>query len=157
MWCFCKTGSIFVCVSHINRQASEIACLTKTSHKTVNFDEWFESLESFINIFLNLWIWMSRRMNQTYFEWYEFDINVVLMLIATYTYKSMLNWVLMNKSSWYFNTVDSLILKITWVLMSSEKTIHCWSLLCTYVWYLEKESYVLIIALKVSKCRVKPA
>ena len=31
--------------------------------KTVNIDEWFESLESIlsiINIFLNLWIWMRR-------------------------------------------------------------------------------------------------
>ena len=27
-----------------------------------------------------------------------------------------------------FNTVDSLIFKISWVLMSSKKTIHCWSL-----------------------------
>ena len=27
-------------------------------------------------------------MNQTYFEWYEFDDNVVRILIATCTYKS---------------------------------------------------------------------
>ena len=68
--------------------------------KTVNFDELFESFESFISIFLNLWIYMSRCMNQTYFECYEFDVNVVLILIATYTYKSMLNWVRINQSSW---------------------------------------------------------
>ena len=30
---------------------------------------------------------MSKRINQTYFECYEFDVNVVLILIATYTYK----------------------------------------------------------------------
>ena len=73
--------------------------------KTVKVVEWFESLESFISItrisiFLNLWILMSRRMNQTYFECYEFDVNVVLILIATCTYKSMLNWVQMNQSGW---------------------------------------------------------
>ena len=54
--------------------------------KTVNVDGWFESLESFISIisiFLNLWIWMNRRMNQTYYECYEFDVNVVLIFIAT--------------------------------------------------------------------------
>ena len=71
--------------------------------KTVNVDEWFESLESFINIiriFLNLWIWMSRRTNQIYFSCYEFDINVVLILIATCAYKSMLNWVRTNQNSW---------------------------------------------------------
>ena len=28
-------------------------------------------------------------MNRTYFEYYEFDVNVVRILIATYTYKSM--------------------------------------------------------------------
>ena len=60
--------------------------------KNVNVNEWFESLESFvstISIFLNVWIWMSRHMNQTYFECYEFDINVALIVIATWTYKSM--------------------------------------------------------------------
>ena len=35
-------------------------------------------------------------MNQTYFQWYEFDVNVVLILIATSTYKSTLV-VSMNK------------------------------------------------------------
>ena len=34
---------------------------------------------------------MSKRMNETYFECYEFDVNVVLMLIVTCRYKSMLN------------------------------------------------------------------
>ena len=34
----------------------------------------------------------------------------------------------MNQSNWYnFNTVDLLILNISWLLMSSEKTIHWWS------------------------------
>ena len=27
-------------------------------------------------------------MNQTYFEWYEFDVKIVRKLIATCTYKS---------------------------------------------------------------------
>ena len=34
---------------------------------------------------------MVRFMIQTYFKWYEFDVNVVRILIATCTYKSMLN------------------------------------------------------------------
>ena len=74
-----------------------------TTNKTVNFDEWFESLESLLCIisnFLNSWIWMSRRMNQTDFECYKFDANIVLILIATCTYKLMLQWVRMNQSSW---------------------------------------------------------
>ena len=74
-----------------------------TTSKTVNFDELFEPFESFISIisiFLNLWIWMRSRMNQTYFECYEFHVNVVLILIATCTYQSMLNWGRMNQSSW---------------------------------------------------------
>ena len=29
-------------------------------------------------------------MNQKYFQWYEFDVNIVLILIATSTYKSTL-------------------------------------------------------------------
>ena len=63
-----------------------------TTTKTVNVDEWFKlfgSLISIINIFRNLWIWMSMSMNQTYFECYEFDVNVVLILNATCTYKSI--------------------------------------------------------------------
>ena len=74
--------------------------------------EWFESFEpliSIISIFLNAWFWMSRSMNQTYFECYEFDVSAGLILIATCTYKS-------------------LILKISLVVMSSEKAIHCWFL-----------------------------
>ena len=33
--------------------------------------------------FFNLWNWMSRRMNQTYFECCKFDANVVRILFAT--------------------------------------------------------------------------
>ena len=67
-----------------------------TPTKTVNFHEWFESLESFmsiISILLNIWIWMIRLMNHTYFECYEFDVNFVLILIATCTYKSCTEYV----------------------------------------------------------------
>ena len=73
-----------------------------TTTKIVNFDEWLESFESFlsvIRIFLKLWMWTNKHINQTYFERYEFDVSVVLVLIATCTYKSMLNWVRMNQSS----------------------------------------------------------
>ena len=42
---------------------------------------------------------MSRRMNQTYSEWYEFDVNVVLTCTNESEYLN-------------FSTVDSLILKI---------------------------------------------
>ena len=63
-----------------------------TITRAVNFDGWFESFEwfmSIISIFLNLWVWMSRHRNQTHFECYEFDVDVVLILIATCTYKSI--------------------------------------------------------------------
>ena len=33
---------------------------------------------------------MSRLIYQTYFEWYEFDVNVVRIIIATCTYESIL-------------------------------------------------------------------
>ena len=59
---------------------------------TVNVDEWFESFINFVCVFLNLWIWMSRPMNQTYFECYGFDVNVVIILIAICTYKSI-SWI----------------------------------------------------------------
>ena len=98
--------------------------------KTVNFDEWFESLESFISIvstFLKLWFGMRRRMNQTHFEWYEFDINVVLIFIATFTYKTMLYWVRLNQSSWISMPLIYSYSELPWVLMGSEKAIHCWS------------------------------
>ena len=74
-----------------------------TTTKTENCDEWFELLESFmstLSVFLNLWIWMSRRINQTCFECYEFDVNIVLILIANCNYKSMLQWVRMSQSNW---------------------------------------------------------
>ena len=96
--------------------------------KTVNFYKFFEWLESFISIFLNLWIWMRKLMNQTYFECYEFDVNSVIILIATCIYKSRLNWVRMNQSSW----ISILLLKISWVLMSSKKAINCKSLIHMY-------------------------
>ena len=71
--------------------------------KTVNVNVRFESFESFMStkrIFLNwLGIWVSRHRNQTYFERYEFDINVVRILIGTCTYRAMLNWAQMNQSS----------------------------------------------------------
>ena len=50
-----------------------------TTTKTVNFDEWFESLallESFISILVKFWIKMGRLINQICFEWYEFDVKV---------------------------------------------------------------------------------
>ena len=42
--------------------------------------------------------YFAKVMNQTYREWYEFDVNVVRILIATCTYKSMSKWVWMNQS-----------------------------------------------------------
>ena len=91
----------------------------------------FESLESFISIFLNLYIWMSRRMNQTYFECYEFDLNVVLILIVTCSYRSMLNRVRMNQSNWIAILLTHSYAKLheyLWV-PKKKKTIHCWSLI----------------------------
>ena len=34
---------------------------------------------------------MSRLINPTYFEWYEFDVNVVHVVSATSTYESTLS------------------------------------------------------------------
>ena len=68
--------------------------------KTVNVDEWFESLESFIKIirvFFLIYEWVCL--------WIKHISNVLslmstfLVLIATSTCKSMLNWVL-NQTSW---------------------------------------------------------
>ena len=86
------------------------------------------------SIFLNSCIWMSRCMNQTYFECFEFDANAVLILISTCTYKSLLNWVRMNQSSWISILLTYLYSLIWWVLKSSEKASHCWSLVwkCFY-------------------------
>ena len=103
-----------------------------TTTKTVNFDEWFESLASYRSICLNLWIGMSRPMNQIYFECYEFDVNIVIILIATCTYKSMLNWVRMNQSrlthtqnfmsTYEYSFMDSLLISqmyiCNWLLQS---------------------------------------
>ena len=53
---------------------------------------------------------MSRYMSQIYFELYEFDVNVVLILIATCSYKSTLYVGSTNESEQLnFNIVDSLI------------------------------------------------
>ena len=41
---------------------------------------------------------MSTYINQTYLEWYEFDGNVVRILIATCTYQSINVVVSMNES-----------------------------------------------------------
>ena len=42
---------------------------------------------------------MSRLMNQTFFEWYEFDVNVAHILIATCTYE--INVVVSTNASEY--------------------------------------------------------
>ena len=55
-----------------------------------------------------------RLINQTYFKWYEFEVNVVRKLIATCTYK--INIVVgINASEFIvnFNIVDSIIFKIS--------------------------------------------
>ena len=90
--------------------------VSTTIIKTVNFDNESNHLNlSWVQIFFpNLWIWMSRCMNRTYFEYYEFDVNVVLILFET----------CMNESEQLnFNIVDPL--NISWAFMSSEKAIHC--------------------------------
>ena len=42
-------------------------------------------------------------MNQTYYEWYELDVNVVRILTATCIYKSTLVVVSMNESQYVVN------------------------------------------------------
>ena len=39
-------------------------------------------------------------MNQTYYECYEFDVNIVRILIVACIYKSTLYWVSMNESDY---------------------------------------------------------
>ena len=74
-------------------------------------------------------------MNQTFFEWYEFDVNAVRILIATLSYKLTLWWLGMNQNTQFnSNVLVPLIFKISWVLMSSEKTIHYWPLLCISIY-----------------------
>ena len=44
---------------------------------------------------------MSRQLiSQTYFEWYEFYVNIVRILIATSAYESTLLWVGINESEY---------------------------------------------------------
>ena len=106
-----------------------------TTTKTVNFDELFDALESFISItsksiiiFLNLWIWMISLMNQTYFERYEyeFEVKLVCILIATCTYKSML---LLNEI--LLTHLNSKFYKCLWVEKkgSEQNSDMNWSLL----------------------------
>ena len=59
-------------------------------------------------------------MNQIYFEWYEFDVNVVRILIAIV---GLINQCC-NEYEWITSIVDSLILKISWVLMSYSSLLH---------------------------------
>ena len=60
-------------------------------------------------------------MNQIHFKWYEFDVNIVCILIATLTYKSTLYWVsYSNASSSISILLTHFKFKISWVLMSSE-------------------------------------
>ena len=70
---------------------------------------------------LNEW-----RMNKIYFDCYEFDVSVLLIQQPVLLNQFWIDyeWIRVDE----FNTVDSLIIKITWVLMSSEKTLHCWPL-----------------------------
>ena len=75
-------------------------CLFITSFIVNTATNKTEMIMMMISIFLNLWIWMNTCIHQTYFECYKFDVNFVLILIATCTYKSILNWVRMNQSSW---------------------------------------------------------
>ena len=39
-------------------------------------------------------------MNQTYFEWYELDVNIVRLLISNYTYLEINIIVSMNESEY---------------------------------------------------------
>ena len=56
-------------------------------------------------------------MNQTYFEWYEYGVNVERVPIATCTLINQR----CSEYEWNFNVVDSLVFKVSEVLMSSKK------------------------------------
>ena len=80
--------------------------ITKT--KTVNFNEWFESLGIIYK----------------YYKYFSKSTNLNESVLINQCWP---------QDEWgrvfNFNAVDSLILKISQVLMSSYKAIHCWSLL----------------------------
>ena len=77
----------------------------------MNRVETFESLESFINIFLKLW--MSRLMNQTYF--------ILVWVQCQSCTHSHCNHCTNESGELNFDILDSFVFKISWVLMSSEK------------------------------------
>ena len=76
--------------------------------------------------------WLTH--NQNYMSSEELSFVVVVrILIATYTYKSTVK---VCTNEWFISIVVKmqyrwLTFKISWALMSSEKTIHYWTLLQT--------------------------
>ena len=68
------------------------------------------------------------------------ELMVIVVVLKLNTMKYNFKFLISNESCFntHFNTVDSLILKILWVLMSSEKSIHCWSL---HTWYMSTKNY----------------
>ena len=86
--------------------------VNSATNKAINFDEWFESLVSFISIrriFLNFMIQNEQ----------AYESNLFRMLCI---YKSMLNWVRINRSSWI-----SIMLT------------HAYSKLHEYLWVAKKQ------------------
>ena len=67
--------------------------LKAATTRTGNVDEWFGSLESFISIFSYI----------SYFECYEFDINVKLILIAT-CLRYLSSWIQIRSTHLYSNS-----------------------------------------------------
>ena len=64
---------------------------------------------------------MSILINQTHFEWYVFDVNVVHILTEP---------VFINQCCNEYQWIRIVKFQYCWLIMSGEKTIHCWSLVC---------------------------
>ena len=77
-----QSGKQFLIQKHLmHRKLNQL----KPIDKIFNCEKWHAPFESVEFLREN-----EKRTNPTYFECYEFDVKVVLILIATYTYKSML-------------------------------------------------------------------
>ena len=104
-----KNNSLLISGTYFSLFIRSLIINVKKFHRKIKI--WTRSYES--NIFRMSWVWCQ---------------------YCTHNHCNLYVWnnvVMSTNESKYLNlkTVDSLILKISWVLMSSEKTIYCWSLL----------------------------
>ena len=116
------------------------------------------------NIFLKLMnLWNSRFMNQTYFEWYEFDVELAIILhcitVLINQRCSEYGWINQEhivKFQYCCLSPTYILNFMSMSMMSSGKALHCWSLLP--IWVSQKKSWfsnffvetdVIVLALKI--------